>query len=226
MCPMAQDRKALLAVILAVKRGFVSPEDGMALLDQVDAEGDGDAAAKTVYEQVPNSQVEELREEAAALAADTQEAERVLEEAGIPPEVQQTLLSLGSSEPPAREDVEATLLSLSPRRQTTIIERPRLKTEQADRYNVLREHARGGMGRILVAVDKVVGREVALKELLPGRGASGSSPPRAGSGKGTPSDTTAAAARFLREATVTGQLEHPNIVPVYEIGQRPDGSLY
>ncbi|MEE9312144.1 MAG: serine/threonine-protein kinase [Planctomycetota bacterium] len=32
--------------------------------------------------------------------------------------------------------------------------------------------------------------------------------------------------RFLREAKITGQLEHPNIVPVYEIGQREDGRTY
>jgi len=32
--------------------------------------------------------------------------------------------------------------------------------------------------------------------------------------------------RFLREARVTGQLEHPNIVPVYEVGRRQDGTLY
>jgi WD40 repeat protein len=38
--------------------------------------------------------------------------------------------------------------------------------------------------------------------------------------------TSPAAARFLREARVTGQLEHPNIVPVYELGRRADGTLY
>ena len=33
-------------------------------------------------------------------------------------------------------------------------------------------------------------------------------------------------ARFLQEARITGQLEHPAIVPVYELGHRKDGSLY
>ena len=78
------------------------------------------------------------------------------------------------------------------------------------------EIARGGMGRILVALDRHVGREIALKELLPepmtGTPPSGSRP--------------ASAARFLREARVTGRLEHPSIVPVYEVGRRADGSLY
>src|SRR5207302_10201490 len=35
-----------------------------------------------------------------------------------------------------------------------------------------------------------------------------------------------ASARFLREARITGQLDHPNIVPVYELGQHPDGTYY
>jgi WD40 repeat protein len=219
---MAQDKKALLAVILAVKRGFVSPEEGMNLLEQAEADEGG---AATVFDQVPHSQVEELRRDATVLAQDPQEAEKLLAEAGVPPEVQQTLLNLSTGKPAEKTEIEATLLSLSPTRATTIIERPKLKTADNERYQLLREHARGGMGRIMVAVDKVVGREVALKELLPFKTGSGSGTP--GSGQGTPaSNTTAAAARFLREATVTGQLEHPNIVPVYEIGQRDDGSLY
>ena len=220
---MAQDRKALLAVILAVKRGFVSPEEGMNLLEQAENEPDG---AATVYEQVPHSHIDELRRDATVLAEDTVEAETLLVEAGVAPEVQQTLRKLGLGQA-TREDVEATLLSLSPTRATTIIERPKLKTSTDERYKILREHARGGMGRILVAEDRVVGREVALKELLPFKGASGSSP-ITGPLQATPASatSTAAAARFLREATVTGQLEHPNIVPVYEIGQREDGSLY
>ena len=32
--------------------------------------------------------------------------------------------------------------------------------------------------------------------------------------------------RFLQEARITGQLEHPSIVPVYELGHREDGTLY
>jgi len=86
------------------------------------------------------------------------------------------------------------------------------------RYEIMREHARGGMGRVLLARDTAVGREVALKELLPGRQGS--------SGVTRKTGTLAQAERFLREARVTGQLEHPGIVPVYEIGQRPDGSPF
>ena len=220
---MAQDRKALLAVILAVKRGFVSAEEGMDLLDQAEREDTEDAAA-TVFDRIPRSQVDGLRHDATVLADDTAQAEKLMQEAGLAPEIQQTLLHT-DKEPPKREDIEATLLSLAPTRMTTIIERPKLKTATDERYKILREHARGGMGRILVAEDKVVGREVALKELLPSRGPSGSVPASAQRTPGS-ATTSAAAARFLREATVTGQLEHPNIVPVYEIGQRDDGSIY
>lgn len=229
---MPEDRQAILAVILAVKRGFVSPEEGMKLLEQAEAEmasGPVDSsdsappapsAEQTIYEQVPAEQREELRRDATILANDTIEAARILEEAGVPEEVQHTLLDLGSQKP---EDVEATLLSLSPKRATTIIERPQVKPT-AERYKLLREHARGGMGRIMVALDTTVGREVALKELLPGRGGSATGKSKSGS---APTDASmAAVARFMREATVTAQLEHPNIVPVYEIGTREDGSLY
>ena len=79
------------------------------------------------------------------------------------------------------------------------------------------EIGRGGIGRVLVAFDESVGREIAVKELLAG---SGSLP---GS---TSARTVEAEARFLREARVTGQLEHPNIVPVYEIGRRADNTIY
>ena len=88
-----------------------------------------------------------------------------------------------------------------------------------ERYRVLREFARGGMGRVLLAIDTTVGREIALKELLPER----TGTRRMTSGG---SSTHANIERFLREARVTGQLEHPNIVPVYEIGVRADGSVY
>ncbi len=84
-------------------------------------------------------------------------------------------------------------------------------------YRILKEHARGGMGRILLALDLNVGRKVALKELISGL-VQGQSAASAG--------THSVGERFLREAKVTGRLEHPNIVPVYEIGEGENGSFY
>ncbi len=72
------------------------------------------------------------------------------------------------------------------------------------------ELGRGGIGRVLLAMDQHLGREVAIKELLQDGAAI------------DPELMT----RFLAEARITGQLEHPNIVPVYELGRRADGRLY
>jgi WD40 repeat protein len=78
------------------------------------------------------------------------------------------------------------------------------------RYEERGEQARGGMGRILRVWDRHMRREVALKEVLPARGSRGGQ----------------VVARFLREARITGRLQHPSIVPVHEIGIRENGTLY
>ncbi|MHC4841125.1 MAG: serine/threonine-protein kinase [Planctomycetota bacterium] len=100
---------------------------------------------------------------------------------------------------------------------------------RSERYNVEKEFARGGMGRVLVARDKAVGRDVALKELLPemisGATVGGISTGPDGSPKET-LDSQGIVERFLREAKITGQLEHPNIVPVYEIGKDDGGDYF
>lgn len=75
--------------------------------------------------------------------------------------------------------------------------------EKRDRYALSRLHATGGIGRVWLARDANLGRDVALKELRPER-----------------ADIPNVWARFLREAQVTGQLEHPGIVPIYEVGKR------
>src|SRR5262249_34964881 len=77
------------------------------------------------------------------------------------------------------------------------------------RFQVLRQHARGGLGVVFVAHDGELNREVALKEMRPRHA-------------GRPESR----ARFLLEAEVTGGLEHPGIVPVYSLGRHADGSPY
>lgn len=79
-------------------------------------------------------------------------------------------------------------------------------SQAASRYRIVRSHARGGLGEVFVAVDEELGREVALKEI-----------------QGRHADDLESRARFLLEAEVTGQLEHPGIVPVYGLACYPDG---
>ena len=93
--------------------------------------------------------------------------------------------------------------------------------EYPGRYKLISQHARGGMGRIWVAMDNTLGRQIALKELIGG----GASRLLDVSGRGLTAPA-APVARFLQEARVTGQLEHPSIVPVYELGHRADGTPY
>ncbi|MCL4730562.1 MAG: protein kinase, partial [Planctomycetes bacterium] len=129
-----------------------------------------------------------------------------------------TLFSVPATAP-AQNPALNTLLAIGPGDDAAPAATPPAPLPATEsRYEILREHARGGMGRVLLARDNAVGREVALKELLPGR--------QGTSGATRKTGTLAQAERFLREARVTGQLEHPGIVPVYEIGQRPDGAPF
>ncbi|MGA2033796.1 MAG: serine/threonine-protein kinase, partial [Thermoguttaceae bacterium] len=79
--------------------------------------------------------------------------------------------------------------------------------QNRQRYVVAEEIARGGMGAVLRAVDCDIRREVAVKYLL---------------------DQTESAKklRFIEEAQITGQLEHPNIVPIHELGFDADKRLF
>lgn len=87
--------------------------------------------------------------------------------------------------------------------------------EEAGRYRIVRELARGGQGIVCVAWDNHLGREVAFKQMLAPR-----------TGIGSEDSLTPAEARFVREARITAQLDHPGIAPVHEVGRRADGSLY
>ncbi len=73
-----------------------------------------------------------------------------------------------------------------------------------NRYRVIEEISHGGMGAVYRARDRSLQREVALKVIRD-------------------PDSSDRAARFVLEAQITGQLEHPNIVPVHELGVGPGG---
>jgi hypothetical protein len=77
---------------------------------------------------------------------------------------------------------------------------------QSWRYEITVEIARGGMGRVVEAIDTVLGRTVALKEVL-----------------SLDADTVR---RFQRETRITARLEHPAIVPVHDAGVSPGGAPY
>src|SRR5207248_1627065 len=94
---------------------------------------------------------------------------------------------------------------------TTGPEQPsaRVAAEQVGRYRVLGEVGRGGMGAVFRSRDPELGRDLALKLLL-----------------GDHADRPEAVQRFREEAQVGGQLQHPGVVPVYELGCAEDGRPY
>jgi len=78
----------------------------------------------------------------------------------------------------------------------------RVRMVLAGEYDVERELARGGMGVIFKATEVGLRRPVALKVLLPELGL-----------------RVKTAERFKREARMVAELDHPNIIPVYRVGQ-------
>ena len=75
------------------------------------------------------------------------------------------------------------------------------------RYAPLKRLGEGGMGEVALVRDQDIGRDVAVKRLLPGLSAD-------------------ALDRFAREVRIVGRLEHPNIVPIHDVGVDADGQHY
>jgi len=104
------------------------------------------------------------------------------------------------------------------RRSTANREKDPANSELIGRYNVLGEVGRGGMGAIFKVRDEEMRRTLAMKVVL---------------NPGSSKDPTVAddlddarIIRFLEEAQVSGQLEHPGIVPVHELGLDEEGHLF
>jgi PAS domain S-box-containing protein len=118
--------------------------------------------------------------------------------ADAPDHVKRSLAALDDA------DIQRSLAGLPPSENLVLDETVDLAVPRS-RYSLTRLHATGGIGRIWLARDADLGRDVALKELRPER-----------------ADDPSLWVRFLKEAKITGQLAHPGIVPVYELARRPE----
>ena len=103
-------------------------------------------------------------------------------------------------------DLAVTLHSESKNGNGTAHSNSSKKSISQNRFQKLRPYAQGGLGSISVAHDTEISRIVALKEI-----------------QQKFSDSRESRERFLFEGQVTGQLEHPGIVPVYSLGTGADG---
>ena len=128
--------------------------------------------------------------------------------------IPETLSLLGEGE--ARNSVLAVLETLGVVLPSTLnwVGAAQESTKSKDlvclgRFQLVAELGRGGMGRVLAARDPEIRRTVAVKVMIhPGE------------------VSEEQLSRFVSEAQITGQLEHPNIVPVYDMGLSEDGQFY
>jgi eukaryotic-like serine/threonine-protein kinase len=95
-------------------------------------------------------------------------------------------------------ECQRLLEAVWPRSVSTAFELPR----EFGRFSIVRELGRGGFGVVFLAVDRVLGRQVALKVPRP-----------------EVLVTPEVKRRFLREAEAASRFDHPNIVPVFEVGE-------
>lgn len=99
---------------------------------------------------------------------------------------------------------------------SAVLARLRQRGGGTRRYSVRQEIGRGGMGRVLAARDEELHREVAMKVMREDEAGNAESA----------SLRSIRLARFLEEAQVTAQLDHPGIVPVHELGLDEQGRVY
>ncbi|HWB73566.1 MAG TPA: protein kinase [Nannocystaceae bacterium] len=117
--------------------------------------------------------------------------------------------------PPFAEHGEPTLVgdpSPSGRAAAVTVRQDRPQDQRAlpvaiGRYPILRELGQGGMGHVYVGFDEELNREIAVKVVRAER------------------MTARNRARLRREAQALAQLAHPNVVPVFEVGEH-EGETY
>jgi formylglycine-generating enzyme required for sulfatase activity len=119
----------------------------------------------------------------------------------VPPERARELLTL-------RTEMETVV-------ETVADEAPPISEQQVPgrlvgpRYQFREELGAGGIGQVVASLDREIRRVVAVKTLQPGA-----------------ARDSMVTSRFVHEARITAQLEHPAIIPVYDLGATDDGEPY
>ena len=104
------------------------------------------------------------------------------------------------------DEVNQAMARLSPSPSFVQVREVDVSIDERSHYTLTRVYGQGGLGRVWLARDKNLNREVALKEIRPDVKVDG-----------------AEMNRFVTEAQITGQLDHPNIIPIYELGRQEEG---
>ncbi|MHC4778108.1 MAG: protein kinase domain-containing protein [Planctomycetota bacterium] len=188
----------LLYAILALQMNFITKDNlvecgalwasdrSKGLQAILDEKGYLKPTAKTALAAMVEAQMEQHGDPGRSLVA-----------LGVDLAVRESLLAL-----PLDEGVKGTLMELKARPPSDAVETVVMTRSERERYMPGAEIGRGGLGRVVAARDTVLGREVAIKEMLKGAG------------------RPDVLKRFLREGEIAGRLSHPNIIPVLDIGTR------
>ena len=115
--------------------------------------------------------------------------------------------TLGGTPPASSGPMSSTRVTVLPRVENEG-EAVRLVRDERARYEPIRQLGMGGMGEVVLVHDQDIARPVAIKRLLPEL------------------DDAATLVRFVDEIRTVGQLEHPNIVPIHDVGVDEQGRYF
>ncbi len=224
---MAERLRQLLVADLALVRGVVTAQDVGAALIRSWEEDDAGAFLRELR------RVAKLPED--GLAAFESEADQLIEAAGD--QVQAAVTRRGGFD----RTIFLALEEKGPEASRALTHlgakvRAPLRTLPDDRYVAFEVAGEGGMGLVYAALDTELNRRVAFKMVKPAAAEptddqdAPTTPIEATPPEGIDTPASAAfeelKARFLQEAWGTGGMEHPSIVPVYELGRTGRGIPY
>jgi serine/threonine protein kinase len=115
-----------------------------------------------------------------------------------------------TSQPP-RQNQDDDTTRIAPETKAPAAQHKKQQSQFTKNFRIEGVIGEGGVGRVYLAYDKIIGRQVAVKEIL----------------DYSPGKNSELIYSFIHEAKITGKLEHPGIIPIYKIGNRlPNGPYY